>query len=309
MQRLSSSGAHSLAVVILTHNRVEELLHTIARTAALPECPEIVVVDNGSTDGSAQRAAECFPSIRVLALEKNFGAAARNLGAQAVSAEYVAFSDDDTAWAPGSLARAAAILASHPRIGVLSARILVGAERRDDPACLVMGASPLLSAGLPGRAVIGFMAGASVFRRRAFLEAGGYEPRFFIGGEEALLALDLLVRGWDVVYSDALTVHHRPSAKRDAAARSRFLVRNALWVAWLRRTRASVLRHLLGTLVRCAGEPAALHGCIDALWGLPWVLRNRRVIPAHVEAACRQVEIWLRDNETAGLVPGRFVKD
>jgi GT2 family glycosyltransferase len=277
-----------VSVVILTHNRAAELARTLAHTLALPERPEIVVVDNGSSDGTADMVSARFPAVRLLRLHENRGAAARNLGARSARTPYVAFCDDDTCWAPGSLARAERLLDAHARVAALSAHVVVGPERRDDPACTAMAASPLPSAGLPGRAVVGFLAGASVFRRDAFLEAGGYEPRFFIGGEEALLAYDLLARGWRIVYSDRLTVHHQPSSYRDARARRRLLARNALWVAWLRRPLRAALARTLRVLWAALRDRAALAGCADALRGLPWALRNRRVVPPHVEALRRQ---------------------
>ena len=98
-----------------------------------------------------------------------------------------------------------------------------------------MANSPLPADGLPGPSLLGLLAGATVFRRDAFLGAGGYDPRFFLGGEEALLALDLVAGGWVLVYAGDLTVHHYPSAQRDASSRRRLLARNRLWVAWLRR--------------------------------------------------------------------------
>ena len=287
---MSAMPSSRVSVVILTHNRADELLRTVAHTLALPERPPVTVVDNGSSDGSPERVMARFPSVRVMALRENFGAAARNVGARATLTPYVAFCDDDTFWAPGSLALAAQLLDAHSRVAVLSARVLVGPERREDPACLDMAASPLPSSGLPGRAIMGFLAGASVFRRAAFLEAGGYEPRFFIGGEESLLALDLAARGWALVYVDRLTVHHHPSSYRDATARRRLLVRNALWVAWLRRPLGRALRLTLSVVSDSARDPGLIAGCVDALRGLPWVMRNRRVIPPHVEALRHQIK-------------------
>jgi GT2 family glycosyltransferase len=289
--RARTPPALRTSVVVLTYNRAPELARTLAHTLALPERPPVIVVDNGSSDGTADLVGARFPEARLIRLRENFGAAARNIGARSATTPYVAFSDDDTLWAAGSLARAEAMLDAHPRVAVLSARVLVGAERREDAACAAMAASPLPSAGLPGRAVVGFLAGAAVFRRDAFFEAGGYEPRFFIGGEEALLAYDLLAHGWRIVYSDRLTVHHHPSSYRDAHARRRLLLRNALWVAWLRRPFPSALARTLRVLWSGLPERAAFAGCVDALRGLPWVLRNRRVIPPHVEAMRRQARI------------------
>jgi GT2 family glycosyltransferase len=285
-----------VSVVILTYNRSEELLRTVLHTLALPEKPPIIVVDNGSSDNSAHRVRKCFPGVPVISLPANIGAAARNIGARAACTEYVAFSDDDTVWAPGSLARASSLLRDHPGVGVLSARILVGAQGREDPASSAMAGSPLPCAGYPGRVVAGFMAGACVFRRSAFLQAGGYEPKLFIGGEEALLALDLATCGWSMIYSDALTVHHYPSPNRDAVARRRLLTRNALWVAWLRRHPVTALRHTLRALRTSAQNRDVLIGCIDALRSLHWAMRHRRRVPAHVEASWCLIERWLQDN-------------
>ncbi len=280
--------AGRVSVVVLTYNRAAELARTLAHTLALAEKPAVIVVDNGSSDGTADMVRSRFPEARLIRLDQNYGAAARNVGARAAGTPYVAFCDDDTCWATGSLPLAARLLDEHPRVAVLSARVLVGPEGRGDPACAAMAASPLPSAGLPGRAVVGFLAGASVFRRDAFLAAGGYEPRFFIGGEEALLAYDLLSAGWHIVYNDRLTVHHHPSSYRDARGRRRLLARNALWVAWLRRPLTAALGRTLRVLWSGLPDRATVAGCVDALRGLPWVLRNRRVVPPHVEALRRQ---------------------
>jgi GT2 family glycosyltransferase len=152
-----------------------------------------------------------------------------------------------------------------------------------------MAASPLPSDGLPGRALLGFLAGASVFRRAAFLDVGGYEPRFFIGGEERLLALDLVARGWSLVYSPELTVYHHPSSARDRKARERLEVRNALWTAWLRCPAQSALRRSAFVLRR-ASVGNALVGMIAALRGFSWVWRRRRVVPPHIDRLCRLVD-------------------
>jgi GT2 family glycosyltransferase len=161
-------------------------------------------------------------------------------------------------------------------------RVLVGKQAREDPFCADLAASPLPSAGLPGPAILGFPACAVVVRRDAFVAVGGYERRFMVGGEESLLAYDLASAGWSIVYAAELTVHHHPSPARNPAARRRIQSRNALWVAWLRRPWPSALRVTL--------RRESLPGLLAALPGLPWALRNRRVIPPHVEALRRLLE-------------------
>lgn len=71
----------------------------------------------------------------LLRCQRNLGAAGRNLGAQWARTPYVAFCDDDCWWTPGSLATACAMFQDHPRVGALTARVLVGECGRVDPTC------------------------------------------------------------------------------------------------------------------------------------------------------------------------------
>jgi GT2 family glycosyltransferase len=269
-----------LTVVILTHQRPAELRRTLLHTVGLDTPPPVVVVDNGTGDGTRAMLAADFPAVRLIAMPRNLGAAARNAGVLGASTPYIAFCDDDTWWAEGALDAAVTLLDAHPALAVLCARVLVGPDQKEDPTCAAMAASPFPRDGLPGPALLGFLAGACVVRRCAFLEAGGYEPRFLIGGEEALLSLDLLAHGWRISYAPQRTVHHHPSGQRDSALRLRLLRRNALWLAGLRLPARMMLADSAGACMaalRSRGDALAL---LDALRGLPWVLGRRRVIPA-----------------------------
>ena len=271
-----------ISVVVVTYNRRPEVMRTVTSLLHLPERPEIIVVDNGSDDGTPQRLALAYPGLRVLRCAANLGAAARNLGAAHVPTRYVAFSDDDTDWQPGALSAAVDLLERRPTVGVLSARVVVGEERSLDPACELMADSPLHCTGDPLPRLIGFMAGACVFRTTLFRDLGGYEPRLFIGGEEALLSLDVLQTGHDIAYAPALEVHHRPSLAHDSHARRRLLARNAALVAWLRLPRREALAatwHALQSVCRehCARED------FGALWrGIGWAHHERRPVAARV---------------------------
>ena len=267
-----------LTVIILTCNRREELRRTLEQMRSLPEPLPLIVVDNASQDGTAAMVRSAFPEVALISLPRNIGAAARNAGARRARTEYIAFCDDDTWWAPGALHHAARLLDTYPGVAILSARVLVGAAEHEDPACAVMACSPLPSEGVPGSAVLGFLAGAAVMRRAPFIEAGGYEPRFFIGGEEALLTLDLVSRGWKVVYVSQLTVHHHPSAVRDPGGRHFHLVRNALWVAWMRLPLSAAVRETVRVCRSRHGRRVLVPALMSALRGLPWVLSRRQAI-------------------------------
>jgi GT2 family glycosyltransferase len=287
LQPMPASPAR-VGVVIATRNRGPELLRTVTRLRALDEQPPIVVVDNASTDGTAELVRAHHPGVQVVGLRRNRGAAARTVGARLVDTPYVAFSDDDSWWAPGALTRAAELLDRYPRLAVLAARVLVGPEERLDPVCEEMAHSPLPPApDLPGPSVLGFIACGAVVRRPAFLEVDGFDARFGVGGEEELLAVDLAARGWGLAYVDEVVAYHHPSPSRDPSGRRRVQVRNALWSAWLRRPLGGAARQTAHVAALAMHQPGALSGVLLAILGLPWVLRERRPVPRELEAELR----------------------
>jgi GT2 family glycosyltransferase len=280
-----------VAVVVITHERREELLVALERLRGLPEQPHVVVVDNGSTDGTTEAVRARFPEMELITSPMNLGAVGRNVGVARLDTPFVAFCDDDTWWEPGSLTAAADVLEAHPRLAVVTARIVVEPSGREDPIVTELRESPVRGADwLPGPALGSFLAGASVLRRDAFLEVGGFSARLWLGGEEELMAGDLAARGWELCYLPALTVHHQASRARDPHRRRRDGIRNTLWTTWLRRPFRPAIRrtfHLLGTLPRDLITAQAL---LAALRGLPWVLRERTVLPPEAEARFAALE-------------------
>ncbi|WP_144639440.1 glycosyltransferase family 2 protein [Bordetella genomosp. 13] len=290
-----TTAAPRVSIVVLTCNRRDEVLRTLhGLRRHYPHHP-IIVVDNASEDGSAGAIGQAFPDVQLVRAPTNEGAAGRNRGCLAATTPYVAFCDDDTCWEAEALARAEAMLDGWPELALASGQVRVGQQGRPDPTCAVMARSPL--PGLPGigPGLVGFMAGACVVRRAAFLQAGGYWPPLFIGGEEGLLALDLLQAGWRIVYAPQLVTWHWPSARRDAPRRRSLLARNALWLAWMRLPARIAWRQTR----RAAVSGNGLRVLAQALPGLPRALSRRRVVSASVLAQLRQVEAAARDDRTA----------
>jgi N-acetylglucosaminyl-diphospho-decaprenol L-rhamnosyltransferase len=283
------------AVVVITHDRRDELLRTLRRIEELPERPHVVVVDNASTDGTADAVRTQHPDVELVRAATNLGAVGRNVGVDRVvtrgEARYVAFCDDDTWWDPGSLRTAADVLDENPRLAVVTARIVVEPAGTEDPVVAELRDSPVRAAfPLPGPALGSFLAGASVLRLEAFRAAGGFSERLWLGGEEELLAADLAAAGWELCYLEGLTVHHAASPARDRSRRARDGVRNTLWFTWLRRRGAAVGRRSWTVLRSLPPTRDAWLGVLDAVRGLPWVLRERRPLPPAVEARFRALE-------------------
>lgn len=272
---------HRISIVMITRDRGAQIRTALEHLVALPERPDIIVVDNGSSDNTADIACGTGSAVKVITLDKNLGAAGRNVGVSRASTPYVAFSDDDSWWAPGALRRAADLFDLHPDLGLIAARILVGPDEHLEPLCQVLASSPVefsngSKVGIP---VVGFAACGAIVRREAFLQARGFEARLGVGGEEHILALDLLRNGWQLAYVEEIIAHHHPSPVREPARRRRVEARNALWSAWLRRPAASAFAETQRIMKLSLRESAYRLGLIEAISGLPWVLAERDPVP------------------------------
>lgn len=283
--------ASPVTVVIATRNRADELARTLTRLGELRPRPPVVVVDNASTDDTAATVGR-FPDAELVRLPHNAGAAGRNAGVERARTPYVAFSDDDSWWAPGALERAGRTLEACPRLGLLAADTLVGQDETPDPVNAAMRDSPLpRDPDLPGPSVLGFLACAAVVRVRAYREVGGFSPLLRFGAEEMLLACDLAARGWALCHVGDVRAHHHPSTRRpDPESRRALEQRNRLLIACLRRPAAAALRIWASAAGRAVRDRAVRRGLAGALRRLGPALRGRRRLPDAVERDIRTLE-------------------
>ncbi len=173
----------------------------------------------------------------------------------------------------------------------MTARIVVEPEGEDDPVVAELRDSPLTGPDwLPGPAIGSFLAAATVIRTRAFREAGGFHPGIWLGGEEELLATDLMREGWWMAYLPEAVIHHAASAVRDSTARRVTGLRNTLWFTWLRRPAGPAVRRTLYLLATVPKDLASVRAFAQAVRGLPWVLRQRRPVPPEIEARLAALE-------------------
>ena len=277
-----SAAQPTVSIAVLNYQRREALRHALdsARRQRYPV--EILAVDNGSTDGSAEMVRDEFPDVHLVRLPANIGAAARNAGVEAAKGDIVFTLDNDVLFTtPDDVERALEVFARHPRSAVVNFAIL-GADghlsRRDwcHPRDVdAWGGYEFLSDYV--------LEGASACRREAFVAVGGYWPPFFIGHEGWDLALRLLDAHWDLVYTPHVRVRHLVDPSVRPSGRIYFtFTRNAVWVA-LRNyptgpALASIARDLalMGFAAARAGEMGAYRrGLVEAVRGAPAALATR----------------------------------
>jgi GT2 family glycosyltransferase len=272
-----------VTIVVATRNRRADLARSLSQHTG-----PVILVDNGSTDGTGRFVRREFPFVEVIELPENRGAAARNIGVARAMTPYVAFADDDSWWADGALELAAKLFDEFPRLDVLASRTLVGSRQVLDPTCEAMSQAPLgQAADLPGPSVLGFIACGAVVRRSAYLAAGGFDDVVFFLGEEERLALDIAADGGGLAYVPSVISYHFPSASADRDGRRRLIIRNALLTALMRRPWSVVTRSCWVALTSGADSRA---GLIAALVRSPRALRRRRPLPRKLEAARKALD-------------------
>ena len=226
-------------------------LQSIAEQTLAPD--EVIVVDNGSDDGSLEYLRDQHPRVRALAQRRNTGFAfAANRGIEAASGELVALINTDVVLSPDWLARMAAALRVRPAAASVACKMLslsepgvlydAGDILRRDGACEQRGRF-MPDGGaydVPGD-VFGACAGAALYRRDAVLGVGGFDERYFAYLEDVDLALRLRLAGWTCAYEPAVCWHagegssaqlrggHLPLVTRNTV----LLVAKAFPVRWL----------------------------------------------------------------------------
>lgn len=299
-----------VSVVVPTRNRRRTLERALASVAAQAAGDlEVIVVVDGSTDGTAGWLAARHPGVRVAVLDPPRGAAAaRNHGVAQARGELIAFLDDDDWWLPGYLATQVACLDANPHALLSHAEHLEvsesGATARPDTAPLLRYERPL--ARLLAESFIHTMS-VAVVRRSAFEQYGGLDPdltivhdlewyaRLLAGGEAFIRAgggRPLVAR----TVPGGLVTDIRRWRREERAVIDRVLARAALApssVRLVRAYRALFFAHLASSRGQLGFGLARL---LDALRISPrWTLRVawrrvRRRLPRGV-AACPAGEI------------------
>jgi GT2 family glycosyltransferase len=211
------SGPPLVSVVFPSHNRKADVAFTLDRLAA-EDFPaiETIVVDNGSTDGTAAFVRERYPGVRVLALPANVGAEARNAGLRVARGEFVLMLDSDSHPLPGAIARMVRRFADDPALGAAAFRVIGPDERGSDET------------GGSHNVFIGCGCG---FRLAALRAVGGYPPGYGFYVEEYDVSYRLLAAGYGVGwFADLVVVHRRSDVGRDFSLILRQLIRNNLYL-------------------------------------------------------------------------------
>jgi N-acetylglucosaminyl-diphospho-decaprenol L-rhamnosyltransferase len=244
-----------VGVAIVSYNTAPLLQRCLESVAADTDTP-VLVVDNGSTDGSVELVEREFPLVHVQVDPANRGyGAAANLAVQALRCRYVLLLNADTQLSTGTANALADYLDRHPGVAIAGPRLVNHARCYEPsthpfptPLALLIQETPLRYAVRLGRghewrcrSVEWILGAALAIRRDAFIAAGGFDEGYFLYHEEVDLCYRLRAAGWEIHYAPVTTILHigGASTSQSGAAMTGQLVRSTRRFARLRLSRTN----------------------------------------------------------------------
>ncbi len=262
---------------------------------------EIVIVDNGSTDGSIEFVRATYPRARVRQFDTNLGfCAPYNSAVRDCGSDFVALLNNDTRVAPDWLRELVSAAERH-RAAAVSSKILSWTGDTIDFAGGVtsfIGHSWQTDSGQPAtgsyeeKALLFPCAGSALFARTAFLEAGGFDEDFFAYFEDVDLGWRLNLFGERIVFAPAAVTYHRvhgTSSRWAYTQRLRLFERNALAMIY-KNYEASTLQRVFPVAIGLLLLRATMGSGIDTL---PLTLSTTpsRIVNTHPKLAASLIAL------------------
>jgi GT2 family glycosyltransferase len=257
---------------------------------------EVIVVDNGSVDGSGDLVRSKFPEVRLIELKENLGfSVGNNHGFEAAMGDYIIFLNNDTVVHPNMLqALHYAIQHDSPNVAAWASKML----RWDDHAIIdncgcaysIFGTGVQIGYGNRDESlydrpalIFGASGGSGCYRRAVLNEIGVFDEDFFYNNEDVDLNFRLQLAGYQCRFVPESIVYHRGSATAIAESDRTIyhILRNKVWVFYKNMPNPLLIKYLVP------------HIFYNAAWLLIWTFRGRGNVALraywHAVKQCRSV--------------------
>jgi GT2 family glycosyltransferase len=266
---------------------------------------EVIVVDNGSTDGSQSFIREFYPEVVLIELGNNRGfTGACNAGYGLAKGEIIVLLNNDTEADPGWLAAIIEAFKNHPGVGIVASKILLF-DRRDH---FHAAGDYYRLDGIPGNRgvwkqdqgqydeegpIFSACGAASAYRRSLIDSIGFLDESFYFSCEDVDISWRAHLAGWQVRYIPSAIVYHKLKATGGSTTSSYYDGRNFLYLIW-KNYPTSLLRLHWSAILRAqcliawrafrswrgAAARARLRGQLAGLMGIFRMLPQRRMVQA-----------------------------
>jgi GT2 family glycosyltransferase len=310
-----------VSIVLVNYNGAELLGDCLSAIEAQTQpADEVVVIDNGSSDGSVAFLRRSFPWVHVYDAGTNLGfAAGANLGIRRSTGDIVILLNNDTTPGPSFVESLVEKLEEDESISAVAGVLLFS----DAPDIVASAGIDVFRNGLaldrdvgvawremPSHAeAFGASAGAAAFRRSSLVDTDLFPEPFFLYLEDVDLAWRLQLRGHrTVVEPRAWALHvYSASSVEGSSFKDYFLARNRMWTLvrcwparfWLRNW-PYVAAYELGAIAwgLLNGRWASVRGRIDAFLSLRRLLHSRRIVQSRSTVHPEELIYWLRSGQS-----------
>jgi GT2 family glycosyltransferase len=277
-----------ISVVLITWNRKEDLKKCLDSLENQKNSDfDIVLVDNGSNDGTPEVIENKYPDIRLIKLPYNEGVpGARNIGAANAKGKLLFFLDDDATIEKDTLEKIIERFVEDQTLSVIACNLIDYSshqliKRRYD--------SEYHTADFPG--------GAVVIKKELFQQLGYYPKDFFYHAEETDLSLRIYDAGFYIKYCPEILVYHKPShVERPNWRYIYYSTRNNIWVSWKYLPFWSAFKNTIYQLIinlKKSFEYRLTRYYIKGVWhgilGIPKILNKRKPINKHAQREIKRL--------------------
>lgn len=281
--------APKATVVITTKNRKEDLAIAVASALRQSVPTEVIVIDDGSTDGTADFVRANFPAAKVHRFETSGGLILRrNEGASLASAPVIFSIDDDAEFSTDFVVEQTLADFDHPRIGAVAI-----------PFCDVRKGDLVRQRATHAtdhQVINNYIGTAHALRRDVFLHLGGYLPRLIHQGEERDYCLRMLAHGYVVRVGRSDIIKHYESPRRDMTRMTYYGRRNDVLNGWCNVPLPDLLLYWPANTINGLIHGVAvkrifinIKGIVAGYLSIPAFWKDRRPVPSRIFRLFRRI--------------------
>jgi glycosyltransferase involved in cell wall biosynthesis len=270
------------SVVIATKDRKADLRRAVTSALGQTEPVEVLVLDDGSTDGTADMVRSEFPQVRVEQTPISLGyVAERNRGALLCSGDIIFSIDDDAEFSTPNVVKQSLAEFSHPRVAAVAIPYVEPHKSEEQFQMAPTGDTIWLTDSFRGTAY--------ALRRDVFLGLGGYRKEIIHQGEEMDFCIRLLNNGFVVCLGFGDAILHHEAAKRDWGRIDFYGRWNDILFAWRNVPMPYLPAHLVGTTLngltcalRVGRRSRMIYGMLCGYWDCVSNWSWRQPVPRNV---------------------------